>query len=480
MNVTALLPYAHIVLVLLVSIRVLLRPYRQPASRVAWMVVIATLPFAGFFAYLLFGEVNIGRKRVARVQKVVSEIQTEAAASGLDPQHFHPAGPAQYEHLFRVGHSISGLNPVTGNSGMLMEDSNSTIDTMVADIDAAKRHVHLLFYIWLPDGNGCKMVAALKRAVARGVTVRAMADGLGSRLLIKSEHWRSMRDAGVKVAVALPIGNPLLRPFAGRIDLRNHRKIVVIDGSITYCGSQNCADPEFLVKARYAPWVDAVIRFQGPIAKQNQYLFACDWMSHVDEDLSLLLREPASATENGFAAQVTGTGPTVRFSAMPEMFVSIMHAARRELVITTPYFVPSESMLDALCAAAYRGVATSIIFPARNDSRIVAAASRSYYSALLEAGINIFEYEGGLLHSKTLTVDGNVSLIGSANMDRRSFDLNYENAILFTDCELTASVYKRQQEYLRSARRVTATEIGDWGMPHRLLNNAVAMFGPVL
>lgn len=165
---------------------------------------------------------------------------------------------------------------------------------------------------------------------------------------------------------------------------------------------------------------------------------------------------------------------------MPEMFVSIMHAARRELVITTPYFVPSESMLDALCAAAYRGVATSIIFPARNDSRIVAAASRSYYAALLEAGINIFEYEGGLLHSKTLTVDGDISLIGSANMDRRSFDLNYENAILFSDCELTAAVYKRQQEYLQSARRVTAAEIDNWGMPHRLLNNAVAMFGPVL
>jgi cardiolipin synthase len=414
------------------------------------------------------------------MRKVVTYIQTAAAASGQDPQQFDPAGPAEYQHLFRVGHSISGLSPVAGNSGALMSDSNSTIDSMVADIDAAKNHVHLLFYIWLPDGNGCKVVAAVKRAVERGVTVRAMADGLGSRLLIKSEHWRSMREAGVKVAVALPIGNPLMRPFAGRIDLRNHRKIVVIDGSITYCGSQNCADPEFLIKARYAPWVDAVIRFQGPIASQNQYLFACDWMSHVDEDLSPLLQEPAPAMENGFTAQVMGTGPTVRFSAMPEMFESIMHAARKELVITTPYFVPSESMLDALCATAYRGVLTSIIFPARNDSRIVGAASRSYYDALLNAGINIFEYEGGLLHSKTLTVDGEISLIGSANMDRRSFDLNYENAILFCDRQLTAAVYQRQHEYLLSARRITAAEIGNWSMPHRLINNAVAMFGPVL
>ena len=480
MDLTALLPALHLILVLLVSVRVLLRPYREPASRIAWMVVVATLPFIGIVAYLLFGEVNIGSKRIKRMQKVVNDLQTETAAAGLNPQQFTPAEPAQCQHLFRVGHSITGLNPVAGNSGVLMDDSNSTIDRMVADIDAAQNHVHLLFYIWLPDGNGCKVVTALKRAVARGVTVRAMADGLGSRLLIKSKYWRSMREAGIKVAVALPIGNPLLRPFAGRIDLRNHRKIVVIDGDITYCGSQNCADPEFLIKARYAPWVDAVIRFQGPIASQNQYLFACDWMSHVDEDLSSLLQEPVPPVEAGFVAQVTGTGPTVRFSAMPEMFESIMHAARTEMLITTPYFVPSESMLDALCATAYRGVATSIIFPARNDSRIVGAASRSYYAALLSAGINIFEYESGLLHSKTLTVDGEISLIGSANMDRRSFDLNYENAILFSDRQLTAAVYKRQQSYLLSARRITAEEIDNWSMPHRLINNAVAMFGPVL
>ena len=477
---TALLPYLHALLVLLVSIRVLLRPYRQPASRVAWMVVVATLPFLGIVAYILFGEVSIGRKRIARMRKVMTELQMDATTTGLDPQQFNTAGPAQYQHLFRVGHSISGLNPLPGNSGVLMDGSNSTIDSMVADIDAAQNHVHLLFYIWLPDGNGCKVVAALKRAVARGVTVRAMADGLGSRLMIKSDHWRAMREAGVKVAVALPVGNPLLRPFAGRIDLRNHRKIVVIDGSITYCGSQNCADPEFLIKARYAPWVDAMIRFQGPVASQNQYLFACDWMSHVDEDLSSLLQQPAAPVENGFAAQSQEQG---RQSASPQCRKCsslIMHAARSELVITTPYFVPSESMLDALCAAAYRGVATSIIFPARNDSRIVGAASRSYYAALLESGINIFEYEGGLLHSKTLTVDGDISLIGSANMDRRSFDLNYENAILFADSRLTAAVYQRQQEYLRSTRRITAAEIDNWSMPHRLINNAVAMFGPVL
>ena len=388
--------------------------------------------------------------------------------------------PERYEHLFRLGHSISGFDPVGGNSARLLADSNATIDAMVADIDAAEDHVHLLFYIWLPDNNGCKVVEALKRAVRRGVTCRAMADDLGSRLLIRSEHWKAMQDAGVHVAVALPIGNPLLRPLRGRIDLRNHRKIVVIDGRITYCGSQNCADPEFLVKAKYAPWVDAVMRFEGPIARQNQHLFAADWMTYADENIDDLLRQPIRAPQQGFPAQVIGTGPTVRYSAMPEMFESLIYSARRELVISTPYYVPDESMQNALCSSAYRGVDTTIIFPARNDSWIVGGASRSYYANLLDAGVTVYEYVGGLLHTKSLTLDGEVTLIGSANMDRRSFELNYENNILFYDAKLTADVRERQQEYISRSNVVTRQMVASWSLPRRLWNNTLALLGPVL
>jgi cardiolipin synthase len=307
-----------------------------------------------------------------------------------------------------------------------------------------------------------------------------MADDLGSRMLIRSAHWQNMREAGVQVAVALAIGNPLLRPLRGRIDLRNHRKLVVIDGHTTYCGSQNCADPEFRIKPKYAPWVDIMLRFEGPVAAQNQRLFAGDWMSHVDEDLADLLCQPIAAPRPGFPAQVIGTGPTVRYSAMPELFESLMYAARRELLITTPYYVPDESMQNALCAAAYRGVETTIVFPARNDSRIVAAASRSYYADLLAAGVKVYEYVGGLLHAKSLTLDAEVTLIGSANMDRRSFDLNYENNILFCDAELTAAVRQRQQQYLARARPVAAQEVAAWPMTRRLWNNTVAMLGPLL
>jgi len=307
-----------------------------------------------------------------------------------------------------------------------------------------------------------------------------MADNLGSRDMIRSQHWQAMRDAGVRLGVALPIGRLIIGSMKRRIDLRNHRKIVVIDDRITYCGSQNCADAEFRVKPKYAPWVDAVMRFEGPIARQNQHLFIGDWMTYVDEDLSEMLTAPIVASQAGFAAQAFGTGPTVRHSAMPEMFESLMFAARGEIVITTPYYVPDESMQNALCAAARRGVETTVVFPARNDSFVVAAASHSYYADLLEAGVRIYEYVGGLLHTKSFTIDGIVTLIGSANMDRRSFDLNYENNILVCDATLTGEMRQLQQHYISKSNTVSLQMVRDWPVGRRLWNNAIAMLGPVL
>ncbi len=476
----AILFALHALLLIAFIIRVMLRPHREPASRIAWIVVILSLPGIGMLTYILLGETNIGRRRVERMRKVISLLPDVAETEGADATNIRVEVPERYAHLFQAGKTINGFDPVGGNQAHLMKDSNSSIASIIADIDAAKDHVHLLFYIWLPDNNGLKMVEALKRAAARGVTCRAMADDLGSRVMIKSEHWQAMGAAGVHLARALPIGNPLLRPLKGRIDLRNHRKIVVIDNHITYCGSQNCADPEFLVKAKYAPWVDAMMRFEGPIARQNQHLFAGDWMAHVEEDISDLLRQPMPQALPGLPAQVIGTGPTVRYSAMPEMFESLMYAARRELVISTPYYVPDEPMLAGLCASARRGVATTIIFPARNDSWIVGAASHSYYRRLLDAGVQIFEYVGGLLHTKSLTLDGEVTLIGSANMDRRSFELNYENNILLVDQSLTAEMRQRQENYIAASNRVTIEEVNNWTWYRRLGNNAVAMLGPVL
>jgi cardiolipin synthase len=461
-------------------VRVLLRAHRDPASRLAWIVVILALPVVGMVAYLLLGETNIGAKRVEHMQGVLAARPDITSTPGFDAATVRPEIPERHLALFKVGQSISGFEPVGGNHARLMADSNAAIDAMVADIDKATRHVHVLFYIWLPDNNGRKFAEALMRAVARGVTCRAMVDDLGSHLLIDSELWTAMAAAGVKLGRALQVGNPLWRVFAGRIDLRNHRKIVVIDNAITYCGSQNCADPEFRVKAKFAPWVDAMMRFTGPIVRQNQYLFSADWTAYADEDIRAVLLEPMEAPEPGFAAQVVASGPTGRFSAASEMFETLMYSARRELFITTPYYVPNDAMQAALCAAANRGVETTIIFPARNDDFAVAATSRSYYAELLAAGVQIHEYGAGLLHTKSLTVDGEVTLIGSANMDRRSFDLNYENNILLCDGAVTAHMRERQQQYLAACRQITAEEVNAWSWGRRLWNNTIAIVGPVI
>jgi cardiolipin synthase len=461
-------------------VRVLLRAHRDPASRIAWIVVILALPVVGIVAYLLLGETNIGRKRVERMKSVIASLPDISSTPGFDAPTVRPEIPERHLPLFKVGQSISGFEPVGGNHAHLMTDSNAAIDAIVADIDNAGKHVHLLFYIWMPDNDGRKIVEALKRAVARDVTCRAMVDDLGSRLLIKSDLWRDMAAAGVKLGRALKVGNPLWRVFAGRIDLRNHRKIVVIDNIITYCGSQNCADPEFPTKAKYAPWVDAMMRFTGPIARQNQHLFSRDWMAYTNEDIRAVLLEPIAPPEPGFPAQVVASGPTGRTSAASEMFETLMYSARRELFITTPYYVPNEAMQAALRAAGNRGVDTTIIFPARNDDFAVGAASRSYYADLLAAGVKIHEYGAGLLHTKSMTVDREVTLIGSANMDRRSFDLNYENNILFCDAAATSEMHERQQQYLARCRKITAEEVDAWSWLRRLWNNAVAIVGPVI
>jgi cardiolipin synthase len=203
-------------------------------------------------------------------------------------------------------------------------------------------------------------------------------------------------------------------------------------------------------------------------------------MTYVDENLESLFSNPPAAGPGGVCAQVIGTGPVLRNSAMPEMFVSLMHSAERELVISTPYYVPNESMQAALCAASHRGVSTTLIVPARNDSWVVAAASQSYYLELLKAGVKIREYIGGLLHAKTLTVDKQITLIGSANMDRRSFDLNFENNILAYGPELTGAIRQRQLEYLSTSLKITRLSVGQWPLRRQLWNNTIAVLGPVL
>jgi cardiolipin synthase len=462
-----------------VAIRAILRPNREPSARTAWVLVILAVPTIGLIAYMLFGETNIGQRRLERYRRAV-RIVASRAAEGLRTGDYGQVAP-QHRHLFRLCETINGLGPLPGSRGRLLADASATFDALEADIDAARDSVHLVFYIWLDDSAGLRIAGALKRAAARGVTVRAIADDIGSRAFIRSRHWSELRAAGVHVAAALPVQNILLHPFRGRIDLRNHRKMVVIDNAIAWCGSFNCADPEFRPKAKYGPWVDEVVRFEGPVAVQMQCLFIQDWMAHSADDLApLIAAVPAPVEMPGIVTQVIGTGPTMRASAMPEVVVELIHAARRELLVTTPYYVPTDGMHEALCTAARRGVRTVLMVPERNDSWVVSAASRSYYPDLIAAGVMVFEYPSGLLHAKILTLDGEVALIGSANLDRRSFELNFENNLLLQDRDLTASLAGRQESYIAASRHIGAAEIAAWSRRRRIWNNAVAMMGPIL
>lgn len=460
---------------LAVVVRAILRPHREPASRLAWIIVIVAAPILGMVAYLFFGEPWVGISRRERCRTIDCGLPRPAA----DADGARKLAETPYAAPFALGSSVNLLGPTTGNRARLAADSNAAIEEMVADIDAARGSVHLCAYIWLADTNGCKIKDALMRASARGVPVRALADALGSRKFIASNHWRELGDSAADVRAALPIGNPLWTLIRGRIDLRNHRKLLIVDNDVAWCGSQNVADPEFRIKPHYAPWVDIMARWDGPVARHCQFLFVSDWMGGGGDDLSDLLTAPINAGTGAITAQVIGTGPTARADAMPACFAELIHSARRELVVTTPYFVPDEQVLFALTSAARRGVRTILALPRDNDSRIVAATSRSYYAELIDAGVELYEYHRGLLHAKTMLVDGTVGLIGSANLDRRSFELNFENNILFADKDFGAAVRARQSAYLADCDPVTAADVARFGIGARLWQNSLAMLSPI-
>jgi cardiolipin synthase len=458
--------------------RVLTRPHREPASRLAWLIVIIAVPLLGMIAYLMLGETRISGRRRSRGREIDARLPRPKG----DDSCVRQMRASPHEAPFELARSINSLDPTNGNSARIAADSNVAIDEMVADIDRATRHVHICTYIWLDDNNGLKVKDACIRAAQRGVDVRILADALGSHRLIRSASWGEMRDNGCEVRVALPVGNPLWTLIRGRVDLRNHRKLMVVDNSIAWCGSQNVADPEFRIKPHYAPWVDIMTRWQGPVAQHCQYLFVSDWIAEGGEDISGLLSQGSAAarTDGKIIAQVIGTGPTLSFDAMPACFSELIHSARQELVVTTPYFVPDEQLLFALTSAARRGVKTIMAFPKRCDSRIVAATCQSYYPDLLKAGIEVYEYRKGLLHAKTMVADRSVALIGSANLDRRSFELNFENNILFADRDFAAAVNDRQAEYLADSDRVTADQVAAVGVGRRLWQNLLATMSPVL
>lgn len=485
-GITAVAFVAH----LLVAARALTRANRAPASRAAWVAVVMLAPVVGMVAYLLLGETSIGRARFRRVEQALRRMGAAAAAMA-------PAAPVAVADnavpLLELARTINGLPAVGGNRVALLGDADSAadapendcrraLDALVADIEQARESVHIAFYIWLDDDAGGRVADAVAAAARRGVACRVMVDALGSRAFIDGRRWKQLGQAGVKRLKTLDDINRLQHVAFSRMDLRDHRKIVVIDNRVAYSGSQNCADPEFRVKPACAPWIDLLLRCEGPVVAQVQFLFLSGWIPETGETgLDGYAAAAAHAWhDDGCVAAAFETGPIARHNAMADMFVACIYAARRELVITTPYFVPDESILRAICAAPRRGVRTTLVLPRRNDSWLVGQASRSTYADLLQCGVAVHEYPLGLLHAKSMTIDGQISLVGSANIDRRSLELNFENSLLVADAGVTAAIRRRQEKYLSVSVRVTQEQVEGWSFARRLVQNAVAMMSPVL
>ena len=458
---------------------VLSQKRRSPESRIGWILLLLGLPFVGTVVFLLVGETRLGRNRIERHRRIREALdRPEIHADGDIEARAHAELDRSSSHLARLAEQISGGAPVRGNAIELFGDTSEVIQRMEIDIDAAKIHCHLLFYIWLDDTAGTRIGDALIRAVSRGVTCRVLVDAVGSKLFLKSTLCERMKKAGVQVEAALPAN--AIRAIFARIDLRNHRKIAVIDHGLAWTGSQNLAEANFALKPKFAPWVDCVVRVVGPVAKELHILFAEGWFLDAGESLVDELLQPVETQESGVVAQVVASGPNFRNHAATQLIQSCIHEADEELVLTTPYFVPDAATIVNLATAARRGIKVTIVLPRRNDSRLVALASRSNYAPLLEAGGRILEFEGGLLHAKTITVDRRVALVTSCNLDRRSFELNFEAGVLVFDRNFAANLRFLQQSYFDRSVPIDPSAWSERSTRIRLLENAAGLLSPLL
>ncbi|MBT8485649.1 MAG: cardiolipin synthase [Phycisphaerales bacterium] len=456
---------------------ILLRRPRPAATNLAWIVVILAVPLAGVCAYFLVGEARLSRGRIARHAVIHRKLRQVTAIERAESRQSAQVQP-EYRAIANLATTVRETPPTPGNTLQLIGDTDTFVETLEADIDAAVAHCHLVFYIYLDDVVGQRVARALLRAAERGVACRLLVDDVGSRAFLRSRLARRLADGGVEVVRALPAN--LLRLLFARIDLRNHRKVVVIDGVRGFVGSHNIADDDFAIKRRFAPWVDAMVRLEGPAARDLQALFAEDWFLDTGESLEPVLSIDPPLSKQGVSTQVLGTGPNSGNEGLHQLTLSAIHTANEEIVITTPYFVPDDATNAALQTAARRGVETRLIVPARNDSPLVAAASRGQYAGLLDAGVSIHEFTGGLLHAKTITFDRRLALITTANLDRRSFELNFESSLLVYDTDFASQLRFLQHSYLDRATTVDAARWHARWWPRRLWENAAGTLSPLL
>jgi cardiolipin synthase len=464
-----------------VSLRVIMR--RLPVGvSLAWLAVVLPFPFIGSIAYLLVGETRLGWRRAKRARAIHEPYRQWLGELGRRGEVDWSCLGADCHPLARLAEATVGIPALGGNAVQLLGGSERFFEALLADIDAARRSCHLEFYIWAEGGRADAVVEALLRAAARGVTCRVLVDGVGSRPFLHGRQARRLREGGVDLRAALRV-SLLALPFV-RFDLRLHRKVVVIDGAVGYTGSHNLADPEFFKKgAGVGQWVDAMVRLRGPVVEALAVTFLEDWDLETGVGIEELRRTSDAhplEPDGPSVVQVVPSGPATGGDLIEKIVLAAIYAARKELVLTTPYFVPDEAMLMALTTAARQGVAVTLVVPERVDSRMVRLASRAHQGDLLAAGVRVAQFRRGLLHTKSVTVDGQFSLFGSLNLDPRSLRLNFELTLAVYDPAATAELRRLQESYIEQSDLLDAKALEARGPVERFAENAARLVSPLL
>lgn len=453
---------------------VLLLKKEQPSSTVAWVMAIVLIPYLGGLLFLVFGINRVDRR--ARL-KAAADRTIEPRLPVLTPYQVLPDEiPTEPSAtLMRIAVRAGCSDPTRGNAIRLLSDTNQALGLIEQAVAVAEESLHLEYYIWQRDRTGTRLRDLVVRKAREGVKVRFLFDGVGS-LFLNNRFLAPMRDAGIEVAAFLP-GATFRERWS--LNLRNHRKIVVVDGRIGFTGGMNIGDEYLGLSRDRGYWRDSHLRVEGPAVLQLQQVFAEDWFFATAEPLTDAALFPDSGEPGDAIAQVIAGGPTGPGNATRLVFFEAIAQARSSILLTTGYFVPMPELAYALEAAAMRGVKVRLLVPGRSSYLWTIYAGRSYYESLMQAGAEIFEYRRGAMHAKTLTVDGRWSFVGSANFDSRSLMLNFEAGMAIDDQRIAAQIERQFEEDVADSLAIDADTWHDRPVWRSLAENTFRMFGPL-
>ncbi|MGA7397858.1 MAG: cardiolipin synthase [Solirubrobacterales bacterium] len=433
---------------------------RRPTAAMAWLLAIYFIPLVGVLLFLVIGNPKLPRKRRQMQRKINDYI--EETSQSLDFGTLRPDAPEWFTSLVTMNRNLGAL-PLAGDNGaQLISDYQQSLDTMADEIRKAERYVHVEFYILQSDVSTDNFFSALEEVAARGVVVRVLLDHWANRgKPYYKKTLKRLDKMGAHWHLMLPV-QPLKGKYQ-RPDLRNHRKLLVVDGLVAFMGSQNATDSTYNLKKnikRGLHWVDMMVRFDGPVVASVNAVFLSDWYSETEEILTdeIDLLRVASGTGD-LDCQVIPSGPGFEFQNNLKLFAGLLYAAQHKIIIVSPYFVPDEALLMAVNSACQRGVHVELFVSEEGDQALVYHAQRSYYEALLRAGVKIWMYKRPfILHSKSMSIDDEVSILGSSNMDMRSFGLNMEISMLVRGAEFTEQLRETEDMYRESSRELTLEE----------------------